>query len=1210
MKKLLTTCFALLSAMVLFGQSSAGFWSVSNRSDFQRPAFMPQSCSVLSLDLDAMRSYLRHAPLENTAAAQNEALDLVLPMPDGSQQTFLVWESPIMEPGLAERYPTIKTFAGRSKENPNVRVRFDYSPAGFNAIFDTERGIAHIAPNNTDEQVYLSFYQNEVDFTTAEANEFHCEVKHSAEEVAQFTESFNIGNKDRASVPVDLYTYRLAVATTREYSQDYGNTVTSVMANVVTVVDKINFVFERDAAVRLLLIANTDQVFFFTSPDPYTNGNTQDMIGENPDVLNNAFTVDGYDIGHVFGTNGGGLANLAGVCNGNPIASFPKARAASCKFGPYDGPLFYIVAGHEMGHQFNATHTFNSCDNENETPETGYEPGSGSTIMCYNGNGVCGVNHVQPTSDPFFHVNSMLRMQEFTRVASGSTCKQVVAEGNEMPETTIPIEGGFFIPKSTPFKLTGSASDVNDPTSELTYTWEQYDLGPWSTLGSPIGTAPLFRWYPPSSSTTRIFPKIETIISNTNDIREVLPTTTRELTFRFVARDNHNDAGAFNYDEIKFNSTAAAGPFLVTYPNAAATFAVGENVNVTWDVANTNLAPVNCQKVNLHLSTDGGLTYPTLLVANVDNDGAAYVVMPNLPTTTARIRVEAADNIFFDISNQNFTITAPTGPGFIFTTDPSQGGLACDEISFELNTAAYEGFADQVTFSVVGPPNGMTFSFNPTTVTVGQSSILTINTSGSTTTGLVSVIVQASATGLDDQTRSLELNVVDTDLSGIAASGPADGAAGQSTLPTFAWTDLPNADFYDIELATDPGFTQIIDSETGLTSATYVPTVTLEDGTVYYWRIRATNACNDGDFADPFSFQTAAQICNTKASSGDQNNINIPTAGTPTITSTINFAQGGTISDVNVKKIKGKHSTLRYLEIRLKGPDNTSVVLMSAPSCNGENLDNGFNDESPTSLVNCPTAGVSYKPVGTLANFIGKNSQGDWKLEVAVIDSDGEGGKLENWEMEVCAGLSSANPILITNETLGVPPSATNLIYKNTLEATDADNLPNELEFTIVTNTQHGQVKLNGQALGVGGHFTMWDVYASKVSYTNTDPNALTDYFTFSINDKEGGYFGTPRYNIEIDPNAVIGAAGDKGKGEVAVYPNPATDEVRVMLGNGAGTAISASLMDVQGRSVPMFAKGIGSNNLNLNVTQTAPGLYFLQVKTTEGLFVEKIVIE
>lgn len=1211
MKKFLTTCTALLTVLALFGQSSAGFWSESNRSDFARPAFMPQSWRSLSLNFDAMRNHLRQAPMEFTAAAQNAPLQLVLPMPDGTMETFQVWESPIMEPALAAKYPSIKTFAGRSIQDPNTSLRFDYNSNGFNAIIHTRTGTALIAPNSSDAaEVYLSFWVKDVDFTTEAAQQYHCEVKHTEEEIAAYNGDF-APSAERSAVPVDLFTYRLALATTAEYSNSEGGTMTSVMNAVVNVMNNVNSVFERDAAVRMVLIANTDDVFFFSNPDPYTNGQTDDMISENPAVLNSAFTVSGYDVGHVFGTNGGGLASLAGVCNSEGgLSQFPKARAASCKFGPYSGPLFYIIAGHEMGHQFNATHTFNKCDDDNENPGTAYEPGSGSTIMCYNGNGVCGVNHIQPTSDAFFHINSMLRIQEFTRTAGGNACEQVVAVGNEMPEANIPMEGGFFIPVSTPFSLTGVGSDANDPLSQLTYTWEQYDLGPPSTLGQPITTAPLFVWYTPTDNPTRIFPRIETIISNTSDIREVLPTTTRELTFRFVVRDNHADAGAFNYEEIVFNSTAAAGPFLVNYPNGGESFTVGQHIEVTWDVANTQLAPVNCQKVNIHMSTDGGFTYPIVLATNIANDGTAFVTLPNNPSTSARIRIEAADNIFFDISNQNFAISALTAPGFVFSSNQLEG-LSCDEISFTLNTAAVLGYDGQVSFALSNPPAGITATFSPTTVNAGQSTVMTVNTSGATQTGLVTLSVVASSAGQADQVRDFLLNVVETDLSGIAAVTPTDGASSQGALPTITWSNNPNADSYDIEISADPSFAQVLDSEEGLTTNSYTPSVTLADGETYYWRVRASNACGDGEFGDPFSFRTAAQACIVKASSGDQNDINIPGTGLPLITSVINFPQGGTISDVNVRRVKGNQSAIRDIQIRLKAPDNTSVTLLSQPACGGSNFNCGFNDQAPTTLTNCPVANTNYKPFGSLADFNGKNSQGNWTLELEVVDTDGEGGNFDDWELEICAGLQSANPVIIKNDTLGVPPLGTNRIYLDNLIATDADNTADELEFTIVVNTQYGQVKRNGQTLGVGSTFTMRDVFNNVLTYTNTNDAQPYDYFTFTVNDGGGGFVGTPRFYLKLDPNApIISGTNELESSEIGLYPNPATSEVNLVLSANAGLANAATLLDIQGRRIAVQTTGIGTSTVKLNTGNVPAGLYFVEVKTAMGTFTRKVVIE
>ncbi|MGB5050818.1 MAG: zinc-dependent metalloprotease family protein, partial [Caldilineaceae bacterium] len=819
------------------------------------------------------------------------------------------------------------------------------------------------------------------------------------------------------------------------------------------------------------------------------------MIDQNPPVLNAAFTVSGYDIGHVFGTNGGGLAQVGGVCNSLNTPDFPnflKAQGASCKFGPYDGPLFYIIAGHEMGHQFSAFHTFNKCDNDNEQPQTAYEPGSGSTIMCYNGNGVCGVNHLQPTTDDYLHNNSMVRIQAFTRTGGGNQCKQVVPGGNTTPESDIPMQGGFYIPKSTPFSLTGTASDTEDPNT-LTYCWEQYDLGPPSTLGSPTGTAPLFRSYPPKTTPTRVFPKMETILSGVPDIQEILPFYDRVLTFRFTVRDNHPNAGAFNFDEIQFNCAASAGPFVETYPNGGEILNVGEYVEVTWEVANTNVAPVNCKKVNIYLSTDGGMTYPTQLLSQGNNDGSAYVVIPNLPSTTARIKVEAADNIFFDISNQNFTIQAATQPGYLLSTLPAEGGLSCDVFTVNLQTQALLGYAGNVTFATTGLPSGVTANFSTNPITTGQSTTLTINTSGAATTGDIVFNIVATSPGQPDQTRILTITIVDTDLSGITASSPVDGASGQETLPVFTWSALPNAQTYDIQIATDPGFTNIVDSGSGVTTSQFNPNITLDANQVYYWRVRASNLCGMGEYADPFSFRTVSQICMEASSSGDQNSIPISATGLPLITSKINFAQGGVISDVNVKKVVATHSALRHIEVRLKGPDGTKAVLMSPPNCGGNSLNSGFDDQAPNTIVTCPMANQSYKPTEPLSIYNGKNSQGEWAIELEVVHQDGLGGTFSNWTLEICGSAQPTNPVVVKNDTLKVPPGGINRIYTDKLVANDADNNWSELQFTIVKNTAAGQVKLNGQTLGVGGHFTMDDVFNEYLTYTNTNTAALYD---------------------------------------------------------------------------------------------------------------------
>ena len=150
---------------------------------------------------------------------------------------------------------------------------------------------------------------------------------------------------------------------------------------------------------------------------------------------------------------------------------------------------------------------------------------------------------------------------------------------------------------------------------------------------------------------------------------EALSSVSRTLNFRLTVRDNHAFSstapiavGQTAFADAVVTVSNLSGPFAVTAPNTAVTWTSGAAVNVTWSVNGTTAAPVSCANVNILLSTDGGLTFPTVLAASTANDGAETITVPSANSTTCRVKVEAVGNIFFDISNANFTI-APAFTG-------------------------------------------------------------------------------------------------------------------------------------------------------------------------------------------------------------------------------------------------------------------------------------------------------------------------------------------------------------------------------------------------------------------------------------------------------------------------------------------------------------------------------------------------------------------
>lgn len=600
-------------------------------------------------------SLLQSAPSEINVKAINSNSIINLPMPNGKNQKFRFSESPVMEAELAAGHPEIRSFVGQGIDDPYATVRFDISPLGFHAMVLSPFGCVFIDPFSMNEtEYYISYYRD--DFRPAAQRHFTCLTAGDNKPV--------INNSTIKRTGEQLRTYRLAVATTGEYTTLLGGQA-NTLANINTTVNRITGVYEQDMSVRLTLIANEmDIIYTNGATDPYSNNNGNAMLGENQSNLDNVIGNANYDIGHVFSTGGfGGIAGLTVVC-----VTGQKGRGATGSTNPVGDPWAIDYVAHEMGHQFGGNHTQNNL-NCNANPPTAWEPGSGVTIMGYAG--VCPPN-LANNSIPYLHGGNLFaEMLPNTQTGLASSCPVVTNTGNNPPSITMPVVS-LTIPISTPFSLTGTATDPNnDP---LTYSWEQSNIGPQGNPNNPVGNAPIFRPFTPVTNGTRVFPKLSDIINNTQTLGERLPTYTRLLRFRLTVRDNRAGGGGVASDEIVFDCIETAGPFLVTYPNTNVT--IGGTIIATWDVANTNTAPVNCQNVKISLSTDGGQTFPTILAASTPNDGTEGVTLPAIDNTTARLKIEAADNIFFDMSNANFTITSSIGINNNQTGTPIEFGLS------------------------------------------------------------------------------------------------------------------------------------------------------------------------------------------------------------------------------------------------------------------------------------------------------------------------------------------------------------------------------------------------------------------------------------------------------------------------------------------------------------------------------------------------------
>ena len=629
------------------------------------PWVRPASYGVFRADMAVLTRELSGAPLEHTREAVEAPLLIAIPMPEGDYAAFEIVESPIMEPALAAKFPEIRTFVGQGLDDPAATVRLDLTPQGFHAQILSPEGRVMVDPLNRGDSVhYASYYAAD----NLLRDDWAC---FGAIEPPTREAPLGGGGGFTSRFGETLRTYRLANAATGEYTQYHGGTVPAGMAAITTATNRVTGVYEKEVAVRMVLVANNDQIVFTNgATDPYTNNNGGTMLGQNITTCNTRIGSANYDIGHVFSTGGGGVAYLGVVCTAN------KAGGVTGLPSP-TGDNFYIdFVAHEMGHQFGANHTFNSvsgaCGGGNRSGSHAYEPGSGSTIMSYAG--ICGSDNIQAHSDAYFTSDSFAAIRTYTNNGSGNGCAQQSNTGNNAP--TVSAGAARAIPKGTPFTLTATGSDPDGHT--LTYCWEERDLGPAATLNTPDdGQFPLNRTYTGTTSPARIVPRLATILANSTDNKDRLPAVARAYAWRVTARDNRAGGGGVATSDVTHTVVGTAGPFVVTQPSGGQTWQ-GPGA-VAWDVANTTPSPISCATVNILLSTDNGQTFPFVLAADTPNDGAEVVsIPPNTQTTNARIRVEAADNIFFDINPARFTInytpplviTLPGGP--VLTMPPGQ----------------------------------------------------------------------------------------------------------------------------------------------------------------------------------------------------------------------------------------------------------------------------------------------------------------------------------------------------------------------------------------------------------------------------------------------------------------------------------------------------------------------------------------------------------
>jgi hypothetical protein len=1000
MRKVLLFAAALLYCTLSFAQD---YWKphtsnarIATDKAVSRLAF-PAEFKLFDLDF---------TPLRNAAfkALQGKTI-ISLPNADGQIEQFEIVEASNFEPALQARFPDIRAFSGKGITDKYATLKLSISPQGIQTmVFRTGKESEFIEPYSDDHTVYTVFKKQ------AKALPWKCttpEQKMAIDINSQLPNARSTG---------DMKTLRLAQSVTAEYSNFFGATsasqVSLVLAAVNATLTRCNGVYEKDLAVHLNLISATTNVFYYNpSTDPYSDASTGAGGAWNSQLQSTLTSVIGaanYDIGHLFGASGGGgnAGCIGCICTDNSKGSGFTSPADGIPQGD-NFDIDYVV--HEVGHQLGANHTFSYT---NEGTGVNVEPGSGITIMGYAG---ITSQDLAPHSIDIYHAVSIAQIQ--TNLNS-KTCPVTtsVAANNATPVAN--AGSNYTIPISTPFALTGSATDAN-AGDVLTYCWEENDnasssqTGSGSVASATKASGPNWISFSPTTSPVRYFPKLATILAGSlvsgpltggdaGANTEALSSVSRTLHFRLTVRDNAVyrstapvSIGQTNFGDMTVTVTNSSGPFAVTAPNTAVSWAGNSSQTITWNVASTTASPVSCANVKISLSTDGGNTFSTL-VSSTPNDGSEVVTIPNTPTTTARIKIEAVGNIFFDISNTNFTITAGSGCS-------SPVGLAASAITTTSATLGWTAVSGAASYDVDYKATSSSTWINAATASTSVSVGLTGLTAGTTYDYRVRTNCSSGSSAYSS-----------AQFTTTAAAGTCSAPSGLTSSSvtnvgaTVSWTAVSGALSYDLDYKTDAASTWT-NAATG-TTATSVNLSGLTAATLYDFRVR-TN-CSGGSSA-----YTTAQFT-TLTASGCANALDVSTNGTMSGAATIPF-------NTDVTGLISPSGDVDYYKFVITNSGSITITLGTLPG----DYDLKLVNSSGTQLAISQNSGTSSESIS------GTISAGTYYLQ--VYGYNGANSSTSCYTLRVQLGTASRSASLNDGDAAKV------VVYPNPANSVVNINLTN-----------------------------------------------------------------------------------------------------------------------------------------------------------------------
>ena len=1000
MKKIVFFFSAFLVGFASFAQSPYWKKSTQNFSNNKVIQAEREPYQIFELDQKTLQRQL----------SSGKATQLRMPTSQGSFEDYLVEEKESMAKELAKKYPAIKTYQGYKISDPKSRIALTLTSDRIYlyAFSEASEGMRMLA---TDTYMFYKISGNQ-----GRSEGISCGVT-SDDQLAPADQPTTLGNRldvtsQTARNKVEgIRTLRLAVVSAGEYGEINGGTQETVLANIVSIVNGLNVISEQDLGIRYSLIGNNDKLIFLNkATDPYNI--EQNGVSTNSSYLNTRTQVvidsligkQNYDLGHLFIARNEtenpvpyGIGNAFGIGN---VGTPEKGSGWSYFSKSTTNELGFIgLVSHEFGHHLGATHTFS---NQPDGLVTQSELSSGRSLMSYG--------KINQPDLHYYHYHSIHQIiQSFKRTQFGIDFSAIgtFTPYSQQPPANISLTA-YHIPIRTPFVL---ATPTGLENSTHIYNWEQLDselVLPGSYWGPKSQKAPLFSSTSPSANPKRYFPSLARVISNeltsdnaifaANDgssmLFETLSEVPRPMTFGLTVRDGSATQGVY-LDSTQVTTVANSKPFVLLTPLTAQVNA-GNPLPLEWEISNTNDDPIKVTEVNILLSLDGGATFDYLLAEKTVNDGAHTVVVPNVATTRARLKIEPVDHIFYTINSTDFPITDI--PLSLFSSATALDLTTCNEYkqTFNLQVQSNQASTSVSNITFTGAPAGLTINLSKNQVAVNELFTATV-TNQSAATGTYNITLLAELNGTTVE-RPIVLTILGNTLAPVTLTSPAAGGIINQNSVELKWDLAVNTQKVLLQVSKDQNFsTLVVDKIVYNTQYVFSPLV---NGATFYWRVYAQNGCGT---SEPASSSFSVDKGYEKLLTHNSNLYDTSGGLYP-----IQVTDSNTIKEVQISVSVSKdvqNTILNDMTMSLINPSGLAVVLAKptseTTSVNLNLVSYLFKDQAPeysAPLFNDTTQKwqLTIPPFEALSQFIGGNTLGNWIFKV-----EGKSDKISIGEVSI-----------------------------------------------------------------------------------------------------------------------------------------------------------------------------------------------------------------